>query len=159
MWLDLRGRAEQLKAKRQASGRPPVGKKTEMANAYEAVRKQVQQEATEEFIECERHLPLFVLVGGVPPAKGDFLVGEGEQAVVGDGYAMSVAAQITKHILGASERWFGVNHPGLSKPWPEPGSKGFRLSQESPGSVAAELAVRQVALEGRHELSRAVATE
>ena len=127
--LGLRCRAEQLKANRQASGPPPVGQKTEMANAYEAVRKQVQQEATEEFIECERHLPLLVLVGGVPPAKGDFLVGEGEQAVVGDGYTMSVAAQITKHILGASEGWFDINHPVLSKQWPEPRSKGFRMSE------------------------------
>src|ERR1700682_2449374 len=157
--LGLRCRAEQLKAKRQASGPPPVGQKTEMANAYEAVWKQVQQKATEEFIECERHPPLFVLVGGVPPAKGDFLVGEEEQAVVGDGYAMSVAAQITKHILGASEGWFGVNHPILSKQWPEPRSKGFRLSEQSQVSVEAELAVREGALECRNEFAAEDATE
>src|ERR1700682_4704909 len=157
--LGLRCRAEQLKAKRQASGPPPVGQKTEMANAYEAVWKQVQQKATEEFIEWERHPPLFVLVGGVPPAKGDFLVGEEEQAVVGDGYAMSVAAQITKHILGASEGWFGVNHPILSKQWPEPRSKGFRLSEQSQVSVEAELAVREGALECRNEFAAEDATE
>jgi len=42
-------------------------------------------------------------MGGVTPTKGDFLVGERDQSVIGDGYAMSVTAQITEYILGASE--------------------------------------------------------
>ena len=83
-------------ARRRLARKPKWRMRTKLSGS-------MQQEATEEFIECERHPPLFVLVGGVPPAKGDFLVGEGEQAVVGEGYTMSVAAQITKHILGASE--------------------------------------------------------
>lgn len=37
---------EQLKAKRQESGAPPVSQEAEVSDAYEAVRKQVQQEAT-----------------------------------------------------------------------------------------------------------------
>ncbi len=44
----------QLKAKRQESGTLPVGQEAEMPDAHEAVRKQVQQEATKEFIERER---------------------------------------------------------------------------------------------------------
>jgi hypothetical protein len=44
-------RAERLKAKRQESGTSPVGQEAEVADAHEAIRKQVQQEATEEFIE------------------------------------------------------------------------------------------------------------
>ena len=44
-------RAEQLKAKRQQSGASPVGQETEVANAHEAFGKQVQEEATQEFIE------------------------------------------------------------------------------------------------------------
>ena len=37
---------EQLEAKRQESGAPPVSQEAEVSDAYEAVRKQVQQEAT-----------------------------------------------------------------------------------------------------------------
>jgi|SRR5580700_4532033 hypothetical protein len=44
-------RAERLKAKRQESGTSPVGQEAEVPDAHEAIRKQVQQEATEEFIE------------------------------------------------------------------------------------------------------------
>jgi hypothetical protein len=91
-------RAERLKAKR-----------------HEAIRKQVQQEATEEFIERESHPSLFIFMSGVTPTKGDFLVGEGDQSVIGDGYTMGVTTQITEHMLRASERWFRVDHPILSK--------------------------------------------
>ena len=43
--------AEQLKAKRQESGAPAIGQETEIADADEAFRKHVQQEAAEEVIE------------------------------------------------------------------------------------------------------------
>jgi hypothetical protein len=46
--------------------------------------------------------------------KGEFLIGEGDQSVVGDGYAMGVTAQIAEHILRSSERSFRVDHPVLS---------------------------------------------
>src|SRR5260370_36693044 len=80
-------------------------------------------------------------MSGVAPAKGDFLVGEGDQSVIGDGHAMGVTAQITEHILGATERWFRVDHPVLSKQWPEPCGKGFRLSEEFQVSMKVELAI------------------
>ena len=52
-WFDLRWLygAEQLKAKRQESGAAPVGKEAKVANADEALGKQMQQEATQELIE------------------------------------------------------------------------------------------------------------
>ncbi|MDQ1405530.1 MAG: hypothetical protein QOG55_1159, partial [Acidobacteriaceae bacterium] len=71
-----------------------------------------------------------VFMSGVTPAKRDLLVGEGDQSVVGDGYAMGVTAQITEHMLRASERWFRIDHSVLSEQWSQPGSKGFRLSEE-----------------------------
>jgi hypothetical protein len=47
--LCLGCRAEQLKAQKQESGTSPVGQESKMSDAYEVVRKQVQQEATQEF--------------------------------------------------------------------------------------------------------------
>src|SRR5487761_163851 len=49
--LGLRCRAEQMKAKRQERSASAVGEEAEVANAHEAFRKHVQQEAAQEFIE------------------------------------------------------------------------------------------------------------
>ena len=69
----------------------------------------------QEFIEGEGHELLLVVVSGIAPAKGDLAIGEGDQAVVRDGYAMGIAAQIVQHILRATEGRFQVDHPILSE--------------------------------------------
>ena len=91
--------------------------------------------------------------------KGDFLIGEGDQSVVGDGYAMGVTAQIAKDIFRSSERLFRVNHPVLSKQWSQPREEGFGLSEGLQVSVKAELAVLEGALECRDELAAKDAAE
>ena len=79
--------------------------------------------------------------------------------MVGDGHAMGVAAQITEHMLWASEGTFRVDHPVLSKQWSQPGSKDFRLSEELQVSMKVELAVMKGALERFVELAAKDATE
>src|SRR5258707_15270478 len=98
-------------------------------------------------------------MSGVTPAKGDLLVGEGDQSVVGEGYAMGVTAQIAEYMFRASERWFRVDHPILSEQWSQPGSKGFRLSEELQVSMKVEPAVVNGALECRDELAAKDAAE
>ena len=44
-------RTQQLKAKRQKRGTPPVGQKAEVPDAHEALRKDVQQEATQKLVD------------------------------------------------------------------------------------------------------------
>jgi hypothetical protein len=66
----------------------------------------------------------------VAPTKGDLVVVKRDQAMVGDGHAMGVAAQILEHVFGATEGWFAVDHPVLVEQWSEPGSEGLGLSQE-----------------------------
>ena len=56
---------------------------------------------------------MFVVVGGIAPTKRDLSVSKRDQAVVGDGHAMGVTAQITENMLWASERTFRVDHPVL----------------------------------------------
>jgi hypothetical protein len=92
-----------------------MGQGTEVPNADEAFGKYVQQEAAQELIERKSQQLLFVVVCRVPPTKSDLPLGERDQAMVGDGYAMSVTAQILEYVLGASERSFGINHPVLSE--------------------------------------------
>ena len=37
--------------------------------------------------------------------------------MVGDGHAMSVAAQVLEHVLGAAKGALGVDHPILAEQW------------------------------------------
>ena len=50
------------------------------------------------------------MVSGVAPAKGDLAICEGDEAMVGDGYAVGVAAEILEHIFRATE---GALHQAL----------------------------------------------
>ena len=74
---------------------------------------------------------MFIVVSRIAPAKSDVSLSKRDQAMVGDGYAMSVAAQILEHIFGATEGRLGVDHPVFSEQRSEPGGEGFRLSEES----------------------------
>ena len=108
-----------MKAKWEECGAPAVGEKAEVPNAYETFGKQVQQEAAQEFIERKGHQLLFVVVSGIPPAKGDLPFSERDEAMVGDGYAMGVATQILEStVLWATEGWFRVHHPVFSEQQP-----------------------------------------
>ena len=107
-----------MKAKWQKRGAPAVGEESEVADAYKAFGKHVQEEAAQEFIDSKSQQLLFVVVSGIAPAKSDCLSGKRDQTMIGDGDAMGVAAQILEHILGAAERWFRVHHPVLSEQWP-----------------------------------------
>jgi hypothetical protein len=52
-----------------------------------------------------------------------------DQAMVGDGHAMSVTPQILEHMVGATEACFGIDDPVFSKQWAEPSSEGFGLHE------------------------------
>ena len=109
-----------MKAKWQELGASPVGEEAEVPDAHETFGKHVQQEAAQEFIERKSQQLLFVVVSGVAPTKSDRLFSKRDQAMIGYGHAMGVAAQILEDILGATEGWFRVDHPVLSKQWSQP---------------------------------------
>ena len=62
----------------------------------------------------------------VAPAEADLPVVEGEESVVGDGDAVSVAAEVVEDLLGAGEGGLGVDDPlGLAE-GPEVAGEGQR---------------------------------
>jgi hypothetical protein len=81
-----------LKAKRQESGAAAVGEEAEVADANEAFGEQVQQEAAQKLIERQGHQLVFIVVSGIAPAKGDLVINERNESMVGDGDAMGVVA-------------------------------------------------------------------
>ena len=93
------------------------------------------------------------MVRRIPPAKSDLAIGERDQAVVGDGHTMSVAAQIMQHLFGTTEGTFQIDHPVLAVEWPQPGGKDLGLSEEFQISLEAELAILESLLESVDELA------
>ena len=62
----------------------------------------------------QRHAALLAAMGIVLPAEGDALAVEAEQAVVGDGDAMGIAAEIAQHLRRAAQGLLGIDHPVLA---------------------------------------------
>ncbi len=57
----------------------------------------------------------FVLLVAVQPIvfipEGDLIVVDIEQALVGEGYALGIAAQVLEYLLRTAERRLGIDHP------------------------------------------------
>jgi hypothetical protein len=93
------------------------------------------------------------VVSGITPAKGNLAIDEGDQAVVGDGHAMGVAAQIVHHVFGAPEGTFQVDHPILSMEGPQPSGEDLGLRQELQVTLEDELAILESLFESVDELA------
>jgi len=65
-----------------------------VTDADKAFGKQVQEEAAQELIQRQGHQLVFIVVGGVAPTKGDGVVDQGNQALVGDGDTMGVVTEV-----------------------------------------------------------------
>ena len=108
---------------------PPVSKKSEVADAHEAAWQQVKKEAAQELFDRQSHDPLLVSVGGVAPAKHYVALGQGNQPAVGNGYAMSVSAEIAQYVFWPAERALGVDDPVVTEQYPQPGGEGARFRE------------------------------
>ena len=85
----------------------------------------MEQEAAQELREGDRQGTLLIAIGGVSPAKSDVVLVDRDQAVVGNGDAVSVAAEILQNMFGTSKGWFAVNHPLMTEEWPQESGKGL----------------------------------
>src|SRR5437667_12774118 len=88
-----------------------VGEIAVVADAMEAVRQNVEQEAADELVGAKGHHLLLVVVAIILPAEADLALRKTDQAAVGDGDAMGIAAEIIEHLLGSAERSLGVDDP------------------------------------------------
>ena len=83
----------------------------EVADANEAPGQYMLAEAVQELASSERHDALLVAVRVVFPSEAYVVTIEAEQALVADGDAMSIAAEIAQHANGISEGRLGIDHP------------------------------------------------
>ncbi len=86
-----------------------------MTDAVEALWKNVEQEATDEFVRAECHGALAVraIAAVILVAERDTMLVECDQPTVRDGDAMGVSRQIGEHRFRPGERWLGVDDPTL----------------------------------------------
>ena len=73
--------------------------------------------------------------------------------MVGDSYAMRVAAEILQHVFGPTEGAFRVDHPVFSEEQPQPGREGFGLSERSQSSRQVQSAILEGLLETSDDLA------
>lgn len=123
----LRSRAEQLGTKRQQSSPAAIGKEAEVSDAHETLGKQVEQKTPQE-LSCRKcHFAFYVSMGAVSPSECDIAIGKRNQAMVGDGHSMSVAAEIAKNIFRAAKRAFAMDHPVMAEELTDKGVKQLRV--------------------------------
>ena len=106
-----------------------IGEEAIVADAVEAVGQAVQQEATDELVRIERHQPGRVAVTIIAPAEGYAGLVGADQATVGDGDPVGIAAEIGEDLLGRAERRLGIDDPVLATKLPDRGREGMGLTE------------------------------
>ena len=111
--LRRRGRrcAKRLPDRRKRAALAARREPAEGADFLEALGQDMQQEAADEVAERKGHLLLGVAVGAVAPGEGDAAVGDGADAVVGDGDAVGVAPEVVERLLRVARGGLGVEDP------------------------------------------------
>ena len=145
--------AEQLGAERQERSAVAVGEESEVADAHEARRQQMKQEAAQELIYGQRHEPLLVAVSRIAPSEGDVAAGESDQPGVGNGDAMRVGAEIAQHMLRSTIWAFGVDDPVVAEQHAQPGGEGAWLRKLRQAAVELKLATMKGVAESGDELA------
>src|SRR5260370_32501425 len=90
-----------------------VGQQAVAADAHEAFWQYMQEKAAEEVHGVESHDALLGAMGIIAPEEADAVSVEGGDAVVADGHAMGVAAEVTQHVFRSAEGRLGVDVPVL----------------------------------------------
>ena len=85
---------QQLAAERKLLVTMAIGKEAVMADAMEAVRQGVKQEAPDELEGVESHHLRLAVMAIILPAEADAAICQADEPRIGDGNAMGVAAEI-----------------------------------------------------------------
>ena len=130
-----------------------MGQETEMADAHEPSGKHVQEEAPQELLHRQGQEALLISVGRVSPAKGDLVARQGDEAMVGDGDAMGVGAQIVKDIFWTPEGRFAVDDPVPTEEWAQERGESLGRGERLQLSVEAQLALGEGLFQSGDELA------
>ena len=106
--------AGELKAsEREQSGSVSTGEIAEVADADKAPGQHMLAKAAQELGSGESHDALLIAMSIVSPSEGHVMTIEAEQALIADGHAMGVAAEIAQHATGFTKSGLGIDDPVL----------------------------------------------
>jgi len=88
-----------------------ISEKSEVADADQPFRENVDEESSQKLICGNRHDLLLTAPYIVFPAKRDSIILESNEPVVGNGDAMCISRQIVQNMFRTSEGWLGIDHP------------------------------------------------
>jgi hypothetical protein len=71
----------------------------------------MEEKAADELGRCQCHVLDARSVAAVLPGEDDHFVRDLDQATIGDGDAVRIAAQVTQNLLGAGKRLLAVDYP------------------------------------------------
>ena len=104
--------AGELKASEcEQSGSVSTGEIAEVADADKAPRQHMLAKAAQELGSCKSHDALLIAVSIVFPSEAHAVTIEAEQALIADGYAVSVATKIAQHVARPTKSGLGIDHP------------------------------------------------
>jgi len=83
----------------------------------------------------------------ISPAEGNISILERDQAMVGNGHSMGIAAEISKNIFRAAKWRFAVNHPVVAEELVDEGLKSLRVRKMLQFAVKADFAFGESVLE------------
>src|SRR4029077_2427085 len=98
------------------------------------------------------HDALLAAVSIILIAEGNALPVEGQQAVIGNGDAMGVAAQVAEHLGGSAEGRLGIDDPLLVLQLLHQSRKQFLVLEGGCGTAAVQRSVAVEALQSAQEL-------
>jgi hypothetical protein len=104
------------------------------------LRQDVQQKTAEKLDGRERHASLLAALLVVLEQEGDLAVGEGDDAVVGDGDAVGIAAEISEDVLGAAKGRLGIDDQVLGAELVLEAAPRQRMGEFGRGACEVELA-------------------
>jgi len=105
-----RGR-QKSPAQSESLAAEPVSQESEAANADKSFGQNMQKETPQELIRLQCHRPPFPAVCIILPEEGHLFSIEVQQAVVRNGYAMGIAAEIADDLRGAAESRPDIHNP------------------------------------------------
>ncbi len=134
------GDVQQFAGEREAGLAGGAGEQAVVADAMEATRQDMEQEAADELVGGEGHdlLPIGAVATVILVAEGYPAPVEGDQPAVRYRDPVRVARQVGEHCLRSSERRLGVDYPALLPDGSKVAQKGLPIGQVRHGSEEGE---------------------
>jgi hypothetical protein len=124
-----------------------ISEEAEVANPHETIREDVEQEATDELIRLKRHRTKSIGVSSIAIGEGHAALIQREDAIVGYGDTMSVAAEVIENFVRDRERPLRIDNPLLGCERTSELVEGYWLSQRSTAPKVSKLIFGECPLE------------